>query len=72
VRGLAAGQHLAAELLVLFAAAGVEGCEGRLHIHLGDALALLPERPQQLDQAGGPFQLAGPSAQMQRKTPQHQ
>ena len=70
--GLAAGQHLAAELLVFFAAAGVEGCEGRLHIHLGDGLALLPERPQQLNQAGGPFQLAGPSAQMQRKTPQHQ
>ena len=62
---LAAGQHLFPQLLVLVAPAGVEGREGRLHIHLGDGLPLLPEGAQQLHQPGGPLQLVGAPAQLQ-------
>ena len=52
---LAAGQNLLAQLLVFLPAARIQGGECGLHIHLGDALPLLPEGTQEFHEARGPL-----------------
>ena len=69
---LAAGQHLLAEVAMLVAAAGVEGLQAGLDVHLGDGLALTPKRAQQFHQARGALHLAGAAFNKQLQSPQHE
>ena len=69
---LAAGQHLLAEVAMLVAAAGVEGLQAGLDVHLGDGLALTPKRAQQFHEARGALHLAGAAFNEQLQSSQHE